>query len=218
MTEKSHWESSYPNETAMTFQFLVVEEQPLLGTLKAFVLTVIAFCILLVGMLIQARIYVMLNKQKNEGTVAVIDKLFKTHNIINIFCQPTFIVYLMFSFHLFPMIDYVGITGCVFFSHFLQVFFSIYSLLFPLTIAVVRYLFVIQSSWTNRYGINKLINIIVILSLVVPFFMTISLQYPVSDYIHGPFNYCKGRFEVFFNPMHSDPFTPGIVLTFSVLF
>ena len=39
--------------------------------------------------------------------------------------------------------------------------------------------------------------------------MTISLQYPVSDYIHGPFNYCKGRFEVFFNPTHPDPITPG---------
>jgi len=40
--------------------------------------------------------------------------------------------------------------------------------------------------------------------------MTISLQYPISDYIHGSFNYCKGRFEVFFNPTHPDPITPGI--------
>jgi|LakMenEpi03Aug12_release.lakeMendotaPanAssembly.Ray.scaffolds.fasta_scaffold978142_1 hypothetical protein len=201
--------NSFINVTSLTFQFLNVEEKPLLDPFKATILTIIAFCILSVGILIQARIYVMLNKQKNEGTVASIDKLFKVHNIINMFCQPAFIVYLMFSFHFFPMVDYVGITGCVVLSHLLQVFFSLYSIIFPLTIAVVRYLFVVQSSWTKRFGISKLINTIVFLSLAVPFYMTISLQYPVSYYAHGPLNYCKGRFEVFFNPMHSDPFTPG---------
>jgi hypothetical protein len=211
--------SSFENETSLTFKFLTVEEQPLLGTEKASILTILAFCILSVGILLQARIYVMLNKQKSEGTVAAIDKLFKVHNIINMFCQPTFTVYLMFSFHLFPMVDYVGISGCVFLSHFLQVFFSIYCLIFPLTIAVVRYLFVVQSGWTKRYGMSELINTIVFLSLAVPLFMTISLQYPVSDYIHGPFNYCKGRFEVFFNPMHSDPITPGTLFsTFQACF
>jgi hypothetical protein len=211
--------SSFENETSLTFKFLTVEEQPLLGTEKASILTILAFCILSVGILLQARIYVMLNKQKSEGTVAAIDKLFKVHNIINMFCQPTFTVYLMFSFHLFPMVDYVGISGCVFLSHFLQVFFSIYCLIFPLTIAVVRYLFVVQSGWTKRYGMSELINTIVFLSLAVTLFMTISLQYPVSDYIHGPFNYCKGRFEVFFNPMHSDPITPGTLFsTFQACF
>jgi hypothetical protein len=218
MSDCEDCESSFENETSLTFKFLTAEEQPLLGTEKASILTIIAFCILSVGILLQARIYVILSKQKNEGTVAAIDKLFKVHNIVNMFCQPTFTVYLMFSFHFFPMVDYVGITGCAFLSHFLQVFFSIYCLIFPLTIAVVRYLFVVQSGWTKRYGMSELINTIVFLSLAVPLFMTISLQYPVSDYIHGPFNYCKGRFEVFFNPMHSDPITPGTVLIFSIMF
>ena len=29
------------------------------------------------------------------------------------------------------------------------------------------------------------------------------------DHIHGPFSFCQGRFEVFFNPTHPDPITPG---------
>ena len=203
------YQSPFRNDTSLTFRFLIVEEQPLLGPLKASFLTVLGFLILSIGVLIQARIYVMLNKQKSDGTVVAIDRLFRAHNMVNMFCQPTFIVYLLFSFHLFPMVDYVGTAGCVFLSHFLQVFFALHSLLFPISIAVVRYLFVVHSNWTNRFGINRLVNTIVLLSLVIPLFMTISLQYPVSDYIHGALNFCKGRFEVFFIPTHSDPFTPG---------
>ena len=210
MNRESDCEISHHNDSFLTFKFLLVEEQPLLAPFRASIITILAFSILSVGILIQARIYVMLNKQKSEGTVVCIDRLFKVHNIINIFCQPPFLVYLMLSFNFFPMVDYVGIAGCVFLSHFLQIYFGLFYLIFPLSIAVVRYLFVVQTSWTNRFGINKLINTVIILSLVVPLFMTLSLQYPVSDYIHGPLNYCKGRFEVFFNPKHSDPFTPGI--------
>ena len=35
------------------------------------------------------------------------------------------------------------------------------------------------------------------------------LQFPISDIQHGPYNYCIGRFEVYFNPTHPDPVTPG---------
>jgi hypothetical protein len=41
-------------------------------------------------------------------------------------------------------------------------------------------------------------------SLVVPF-----VSYPVADFIHGPYYHCIGRFEVYFNPTHPDPLTPG---------
>jgi hypothetical protein len=37
--------------------------------------------------------------------------------------------------------------------------------------------------------------------------MTLTMQYPVVDFIHGPFHSCNGRFEVYFNPTH-----PGNVL------
>jgi hypothetical protein len=32
--------------------------------------------------------------------------------------------------------------------------------------------------------------------------MTLTMQYPVVDFIHGPFHSCNGRFEVYFNPTH----------------
>ena len=35
------------------------------------------------------------------------------------------------------------------------------------------------------------------------------VQFPISDEHHGPYNYCIGRFETYFNPTHPDPLTPG---------
>ena len=161
-------DNRYMSETLLTFTFLSVEERPLLGHPKATVLTIIGIVILFIGLAIQTRIYVMLKKQKRDGTAVLIDRLFKTHNIVNILCQPAFMVYLIISFSLFPMVDYIGEPGCVFFSLLLQIFTSLYCLLFPLTIAVVRYALVIHSSWANKFGVNKLVNIIVTLSLIIP--------------------------------------------------
>jgi hypothetical protein len=102
------------------------------------------------------------------------------------------------------MIDYVGVSGCIFLPHMLQIFTSIYSLLFPLTVALLRFMFIVCNNWTKWYGTNKLVNTILLLSFSVSLLMTLSLQFPVYDYVHGPFNYCRGRFEVLFNPTHSD--------------
>ena len=107
------------------------------------------------------------------------------------------------------MVDYIGTAGCLIFSHFLQIFTTLYCLIFPLTIAILRYLFVVHAQRIKKFGIQKLVNIIACLSILVPILMTLSLQYPVSDYIHGPYSYCQGRFEVFFNPTHPDPITSG---------
>jgi hypothetical protein len=203
-------ETCLTNKTSLVFNFLNVEDQPLLGTMKASILTVQGLLILLFGLLIQARIYVLLHKQKSEGSVVAIDKLFKAHNVVNLICQPIIMLYLIVSFNLFPMIDYVGVSGCVFLPHILLIFTSIYSLLFPLTVALLRFLFIVCNNWTKWYGTNKLVNTILLLSFSVSLLMTLSLQFPVYDYVHGPFNYCRGRFEVLFNPTHSDPFTPGI--------
>jgi hypothetical protein len=197
------------NASFLTFNFLSIEEKPLLPLSKAWALTLLGAFISTFGLLIQIRIYLMLQKQKKEGTVIVIDKLFKVHNLLNIFCYPLFIIYLVASYHLFPMVEYIGIFGCLFFSHFIQIFTTLYCLIFPLTIAILRFLFVVNSSWTKTFGVHKLVNIIVSCSILIPIFMTLSLQYPVSDYIHGPFSFCQGRFEVFFNPTHPDPITPG---------
>ena len=196
-------------ESFLTFNFLTVEERPLLDSLKAGILTLLGTLILSLGIFIQTRIYFMLRQQKRDGTAVAIDRLFKTNNIVNILCQPTFLIYLIASYNLFPMIDYIGLYGCIFLPQFLQVFMVLYFLIFPLTIATVRFLFVLFSMKVKAYGMNRLVNTAVVLSVFIPLLMTLSLQYPVSDYIHGPFSICKGRFEVFFNPTHPDPITPG---------
>lgn len=197
------------NDSFLAFNFTKVEETPLMDSFKAGVLTLLGVVILSVGLLIQVRIYIMLRQQQSDRTVAAIDRLFKTNNLINILFQPTFLVYLMASYHLYPMVDYIGLYGCVFLSHFIQVYTALYCLVFPLTIAIVRFLFVVFSLRVKAIGTSLLINIVLALSILVPLFMTLSLQYPVSDFIHGAFNNCRGRFEVFFNPTHPDPITPG---------
>ncbi len=168
VTTKERCQNRCTNKTYLTFTFLTVEESPLLGHPKSTILTILGIIILFVGLVIQARIYVMLKKQKRDGTVVVIDRIFKTYNIVNTLCQPLFIVYWIASFSLFPMVDYIGQPGCIVFSLWLQVFISIYCLVFPLTITVVRYVLVVHSSWAKKIGVNKLVNIIVALSIIIP--------------------------------------------------
>ncbi len=100
-------------------------------------------------------------------------------------------------------------TGCILLIQLLMPFSGIYCLLFPLSIALLRYCLVVHGNWTKSIGINRFVTIIIFLSVVVPCYMTISLQFPVGNHIHGPYNNCVGRFEIFFNPTHPDPFTSG---------
>ena len=105
---------------------------------KAATLTSFLVVILLIGLLIQSRIFYMLRKQGSDGSVIAIDRLFKAHNLVLMLSQPVLIIYLIFSHYLYPMVDYIGLPGCVIFSQFLNVFTALYYLVFPFTIAVVR--------------------------------------------------------------------------------
>ena len=131
--------SQNTSESFLTFTFTNVEEKPLMEGYKAGILTFFLLSILLIGVLIQTRIFIMLRKQGSDGSVIAIDRLFKAHNYINMTCLPALIIYLIFSHYLYPMEDYVGLPGCIFFSHFLNVFSVFYFLIFPLTIAIVRF-------------------------------------------------------------------------------
>ena len=122
----------------LTFRFLKVEEKPLMEVFKAATLTSFLVVILLIGLLIQSRIFYMLRKQGSDGSVIAIDRLFKAHNLVLMLSQPVLIIYLIFSHYLYPMVDYIGLPGCVIFSQFLNVFTALYYLVFPFTIAVVR--------------------------------------------------------------------------------
>ena len=106
------------NITLLSVNFIHIEEKPLLSTKKTIILTFLGVSNVIIGLLIQIRIYVMLKKQKRDGTAIVINKLFKVHNIINMLCYPAFLIYLVTSYYLFPMVDYIGVGGCEFFSLF----------------------------------------------------------------------------------------------------
>ena len=87
--------------------------------------------------------------------------------------------------------------------------FRIYSYCFPMMITVLRYLFVVHSMKVKSFGMVRVVSTVIVISVLLPFLMTISVQYPVSDFIHGPLNLCIGRFEVYFNPHHPDTITEG---------
>jgi hypothetical protein len=93
--------------------------------------------------------------------------------------------------------------------HLLDVFVRFYNLFFPVTIALLRYLFVVQDEWVKRFGMKKAVTGIILLSILVPLMMDLTFQFPIVDFVHGPYNHCIGRFEVYFNPLHPDPLTPG---------
>ena len=107
------------------------------------------------------------------------------------------------------MSNYIGTLGCLALSQFIDVFIRIYSTCFPLTITILRYIIVVHCQWAKIRGMNKLVNGVILFSILGPVFMTLTLQYPMGDFIHGPFHLCNGRFEVYFNPTHPDPITPG---------
>ena len=84
-----------------------------------------------------------------------------------------------------------------------------YSYCFPMTIALLRYLFVVHSLRVKAVGMVRVVELVIALSILIPLWITLSHLYPVSDFIHGPYNHCMGRFEVFFNPYHPDTITEG---------
>jgi len=50
--------------------------------------------------------------------------------------------------------------------------------------------------WAKYHGNDRVFNMILVASIVMPLSMTIAIQFPVSDFPQGPFNFCLGRFEV----------------------
>ena len=109
----------------------------------------------------------------------------------------------------FPMVNYIGIFGCGVFMLFLDYFIRLHSLFLPLAIAIMRYIFVVQSQWLKAKGVNRVVDVLLVLCILIPVAITFSLQFPIFDFPQGPFNHCIGRFEVYFDPKHPDPFTPG---------
>jgi hypothetical protein len=115
---------------------------------------------------------------------------------------------------LFPMKDYVGEFGCGFFMIFLDIFVRFHALFLPALIAILRYLFIVQDNWMKATGVSRVVTFIIALQIFAPTLMTLILQFPVFDFMQGPYNHCIGRFEVYFNPTHPGKFPFFICLGF----
>jgi hypothetical protein len=198
--------SAKKNDFIATVKFTRVEETPLMEPYKVRILVSLAIVIICLGFLISGRIYVILSKRKTE---AAIDKLFLSNTVLGLICHPLILVYYIGSHLLFPMSDYIGTVGCLLNAQLLDVFVRFYHFCFPASVALLRYLFVVKHLWVKSVGMKTVVNYIIALTLILPLIMTISVQFPISEFIHGPFQFCIGRFETYFNPTHPDPFTPG---------
>lgn len=110
---------------------------------------------------------------------------------------------------IFPIRDYIGKFGCGFLMLFLDIFIRFFALAIPFCIALLRFTLVILSSRFMTRTINMWATIFIYMTLALSIFVTLTVQLPPSDFAQGPYNYCLGRFEVYFNPQHPDPITPG---------
>ena len=135
------------------FSFLVVEERPLLEETEATILASMASFILLVGVLVQVRIFLILTNSHEK--ITVIEKLFLTNCIVSLICHPPLLIYNIANALYFPISDFIGLPGCVILLLFLDVFIRIFGLFFPLSIVTLRYVFVVHNLWVKRHGINR---------------------------------------------------------------
>ena len=187
-------------------KFLVVEDEPLMKIAQALTVVSLAIFILLNGIAINGRIFTILARRKKA---AAIDKLLMSNTIFNLICHPLVLLYYIFSNLIFPMSTYIGTIGCLISVHFLDVFVRFHNFCFPASIALLRYLFVVKHDWVKKLGMKKVVNCIILITFIIPFLMTVFVQFPIFESIHFPYSRCMGRFETYFNPMHPDPITPG---------
>ncbi len=75
------------------FQFILVEETPLMKNLHSWIIVSLAFIILIIGLLINARIYFILSKHKRD---AAIDRLFLSNTIFSLMSHPQILAYYIF--------------------------------------------------------------------------------------------------------------------------
>ena len=133
-----------PNSTSTvtdTIYFTNVEDKPLLDAHKNTIVATVCLVIMVVGLLVNFRIYNILAKRRKA---AAMDKLLKSNNIISLFTHPLILVYYIASNTVAPVSDYIGVTGCLLTVHLLDAFTRFYNFTFPVAVALLRYLFVVE--------------------------------------------------------------------------
>ena len=129
--------------------FSTVAEKPQFEPHKELTIVIASFAILIVGLLINRRIFNILAKRSNA---AAMDQLLKFNNIINLALYPIILAYYMLSHLVLPVSDYIGVVGCILTVHLLDAFARFYSFTFPVAVALLRYLFVVEHLKVKAHG------------------------------------------------------------------
>jgi hypothetical protein len=141
------------NESDNKIKFLNVEETPLIKRSQGFILAAFSLWILIVGIVVQRRIWTKLTNTSDQ--FSAIKSLFLSYIAVSMTCYPPILIYFILNFFLSPMSDYIGVYGCLFVVHFLDVFIRLFSLLFPVAVVLLRYFFVVQNTWVRSVGITR---------------------------------------------------------------
>lgn len=133
------------------FHFTSVEDRPLLESNKNTIVAVVCLMIMIVGLLVNSRVYNILAKPRKA---AAMDQLLKFNNIISLICHPLILIYYIVSTTVSPVSDYIGVAGCLFTVHLLDAFTRFYNFTFPVAVALLRYLFVVEHMKVKAIGMN----------------------------------------------------------------
>ena len=167
------------------FAFTSIEDEPLMSGSESLVFVTLSAIFLLIGILLNCRIFTMLSSRKNG---VIIDKLMVSNTVVSTIGHSLVLAYYIASNIVFPMSNYIGVIGCQISAHFMDAFIRFYNFCFPVAVASLRYLFVVQNSWVRSHGMSKVAYAVILCSIIVPVGMSMSVLFPVSDHIHYGFN------------------------------
>lgn len=214
----------------LSFKFVHVEETPYLPTDQAIAASSMSLLTLISGVIVNLRVFKLLWREKQNGCTVAINNLFLMYNIVSLVCHPPLLVKWDFQLSLFfpsalfclfpqvyfaakpfifPIGDFIGESGCGFLLLFLDIFIRTFALLVPFSIALVRYIFISMSSKAKLRKTARIVKTIIYMTLFMSVAITLVAQFPADEFAQGPYFFCIGRFEVYFNPQHLDPVTPG---------
>ena len=134
---------------ADTIIFTHIADKPENDLYKKITIALTSFSIMVMGLLINSKIYKILAKRSNA---AAMDQLLKFNNIISLALHPIILGYYIAFQAVSPVSDYIGIVGCVISVHFIDAFTRFYSFTFPIAVALLRYLFVVEHTMVKVRG------------------------------------------------------------------
>jgi len=130
--------------------FTKVEDKPENNLQKKITIILVCSLILIMGLIINSRIYKILSKR---SSAAAMDRLLKFNYVISLALHPVILGYYMTFQIVSPVSDYIGVVGCALSVHFIDVFTRFYGFTFPIAVALLRYLFVVKHTLVKARGL-----------------------------------------------------------------